>query len=69
MDHAPIGLVISPGGHWAYVLEQDAGSVTSFVQAVDLYSLSQNKTVTAGKPLQVGDASQQIVISTSGTFL
>ncbi|HEY3127850.1 MAG TPA: hypothetical protein VGL91_00180 [Acidobacteriota bacterium] len=70
LDNSPVGLAISTGGNWAYVLERDtAAPEKSFVQAVDLFRLSQSQAVTAGKSLQVGDASQQIVVSESGALL
>ena len=46
LDHPPIGLVASPGGHWAYVLEKDTDS---FVQAVSLDRLVQHLSITPGK--------------------
>ncbi|MGH8066289.1 MAG: helix-hairpin-helix domain-containing protein [Candidatus Entotheonellia bacterium] len=67
LTHEPIGLATSPGGHWAYVLERNGDQ--SFVQVVDLHRLQQSIPTVAGAPLQVGSASQQIVISASGKFL
>ena len=70
LEHPPIGLAISTGGNWAYVLERDTTAPgKSFVQAVDLFRLSQNLPVTALKSLPVGDASQHIVVSESGALL
>jgi DNA-binding beta-propeller fold protein YncE len=67
LTHEPIGLAISPGGHWAYILERKDDQ--SFVQVVDLYRLQQALPTDASVPLQVGDNSQQIIISASGKFL
>src|SRR5262249_19975127 len=67
LAHAPIALAASPGGHWLYVLERDGDQ--SYVQVVDAQQLQQNIAVSAGAPLQVGNASQQLVISASGGVL
>jgi hypothetical protein len=67
LTHEPTGLAISPGGHWAYILERKDDQ--SFVQVVDLYRLQQALPTDASVPLQVGDNSQQIIISASGKFL
>jgi DNA-binding beta-propeller fold protein YncE len=67
LTHEPIGLAISPGGRWAYILERNGDQ--SFVQVVDLYRLQRALPAVAGTPLQVGDASQQVVVSASGKFL
>ena len=66
--HEPIALAASPGGHWVYVLERDVDN-KSYVQVVDAQRLQQNLAVSAGAPLQVGDASQQLVVSASGSVL
>ena len=68
LTHEPIGLAISPGGRWAYILERN-GNQKSFVEVVDLYRLQQDLPTVAGTLLLVGDASQQIVASISGKFL
>jgi len=68
LAHEPIALAASPGGHWVYVLERD-GDNKSYVQVVDAQRLQQHLDVTAGAPLQVGNASQQLVVSTSGSVL
>jgi hypothetical protein len=66
LEHAPVGLLAAPGGHWAYVLETDTDS---FVQAVSLDRLVQNLPVTPGNPFEVGKESRKIVISESGARL
>ncbi len=67
LDHPPISLVVSPGGHWAYVLEHDG--TDSFVQSVSLDRLQLHLPVTPGNAFQVGNDSQQLVLSSSGDHL
>jgi DNA-binding beta-propeller fold protein YncE len=67
LDHEPIALVVSPGGQWAYVLEQDG--TANYVQTVNLHRLQQNLSPIVGTPFKVGNQSRQIVISTSGSHL
>lgn len=64
---APSAVAVSPGGHWAYLLEQDANK--SFLQVVDLERLQLGQTVVPSTPLQVGQRSQQLLISASGALL
>jgi hypothetical protein len=67
LNHPPISLVVSPGGHWAYVLEQDG--TDSFVQSVSIDRLRLHLPVTPGNEFQVGNDSQQLVLSSSGDHL
>jgi len=67
LDHEPTALVVSPGGHWAYVLEKDG--TDSFVQSVSLDRLKLHLPVTASNPFSVGEDSQQLVLSGSGDHL
>jgi len=67
LDHAPVALAISPGGHWAYVLEKDAAG--SFVQSVSLDRMRLHLPVSAGNAFQVGDDSQEVVLNESGDRL
>jgi DNA-binding beta-propeller fold protein YncE len=67
LDHAPASLVVSPGGHWAYVLEKDG--TDSFVQSVSIDRLQLHLPVTPGNAFQVGNDSQQLVLSSSGDQL
>jgi DNA-binding beta-propeller fold protein YncE len=67
LNHPPISLVVSPGGHWAYVLEQDG--TDSFVQSVSIDRLQLHLPVTAGNAFQVGNDSQQLVLTSSGDHL
>jgi DNA-binding beta-propeller fold protein YncE len=67
LDHSPVSLAISPGGHWAYVLERDG--TDSFVQAVSLDRLQLHLPVTPGAPFQIGENSQQLVLTGDGNQL
>jgi hypothetical protein len=64
----PIGLAISPGGHWAYVLEQDA-SQNGSIQAVDLTGLQLQQSVAPSQPFPVGTNAGQVAISPTGRTL
>jgi DNA-binding beta-propeller fold protein YncE len=65
LPHAPIDLVVSPGGGWAYVLQQDGSD--NYVQPISLDRLQQNLPPFVGAPLKVGNHSSQIVISSTGS--
>ena len=67
LDHKPVALVVSPGGHWAYVLEADA--TNSFIQSVSLDRLQLGLPVTAGIPFEIGQVSNHFVLSSSGDHL
>jgi hypothetical protein len=67
LNHPPISLVVSPGGHWAYVLEQDG--TDSCVQSVSIDRLRLHLPVIPGNAFQVGNDSQQLVLSSSGDHL
>ena len=67
LDHTPVALAASPGGQWAYVLEQDTAA--SFVQTVSLHHLQLKLSPVVEAPFKVGDASQQIVVFDTGVHL
>jgi len=67
LDHPPVSLAVSAGGHWAYVLERDGAG--SFVQAVSLDRLQLHLPVIPGAALQVGDDSQHVVLGSAGDHL
>jgi hypothetical protein len=66
LDHPPVDLAVSPGGHWAYVLEQDAGK--GYLQAVDLFGVRQGQPVSPGPALAV-ETGGSLVLSHSGHTL
>jgi hypothetical protein len=66
LDHPPVGLVAAPGGHWAYVLEQDTDS---FLQTVSLDAIVQHLDAPAGAAFKIGEDSRQIVMTGSGKAL
>jgi DNA uptake protein ComE-like DNA-binding protein len=63
-----VGVVASPDGLWAYVLEQDAAG-NDTVESIDLGDLRQNLPLVNGTPLPVGANSQQLVLTQSGQTL
>src|ERR1051325_9904347 len=67
LDHEPVALVVSPGGHWAYVLETDGPN--SFVQPVSLNRLQLHLPAAAGAAFQVGNDSSELVLNSSGDHL
>ena len=69
LAEAPVALAVSPGGHWAYVVEQDSAASESHVQAVNAQGLRQGVSVAATPRFEVGYPSQQLVINEEGTRL
>lgn len=67
LQHPPVGVVVSPDGRWAYVVEQDGGK--SYVEPVDLASLQSGTSVPPGVPVELGANSETPVISASGQTL
>ncbi|MFL5256252.1 MAG: YncE family protein [Rhodopila sp.] len=67
LDHPPVDLVITPGGHWALVIEDDG--TNGWVQAVNLHVLRQGQPVTPGSPEQLGPAPGHPVLSADGRRL
>ena len=67
LDHSPVALAASPGGHWLYVLERDGAA--SYLQAINVHGLLQGLQVQAGTPFIVGHPGQQLAFSESGTQL
>jgi DNA-binding beta-propeller fold protein YncE len=67
LDHPPVDLVISTGGHWAYILEQDG--TDSYVQAVSLQRMRLGDTVLPGSPVKVGSNAGDLLLTDSGDRL
>lgn len=67
LDHEPVSVVVSPGGHLAYVLEKDGAD--SYVQSVSLDRLAMQLPATPGTPLQIGVNSTELTLSNGGTEL
>jgi hypothetical protein len=68
LPHTISALAVSPGGQWIYVLEQDGNQ--SFVQAVSAHKIQlapAGQTVAPGAAFEVGNHSQQLAITESGT--
>jgi len=67
MAFAPVEMVVSPGGHWAYVLIMDGAD--RYLQAVSLQRLRQGDSVVPGNPVAVGPDAGQAVITGTGDRL
>jgi DNA-binding beta-propeller fold protein YncE len=67
LRHAPLDLAVSPGGRWAYVLEDDG--VESYIQLMDLQRLQQKLPLQPSPPFKVGRGSRQIVVAPGGKRL
>ena len=68
LPHTPSALAVSPGGQWIYILEQDGNQ--SFVQAVSAHKIQlapAGQAVAPGAAFEVGNHSQQLAITESGT--
>ncbi len=68
--YAPTQVLISPDGHWAYVLEQDAAhNNNAYVQSVDEHAAESQQGTIVGAALPVGIAPVSEGISGDGTRL
>jgi DNA-binding beta-propeller fold protein YncE len=67
--HDPEQLAFSPGGKWIYVLEEDEISEDSFIQALDAHGIELKYDRLASRAFQVGDSSQEIVVTGDGLAL
>jgi DNA-binding beta-propeller fold protein YncE len=66
---APVAVVVSPGGQWAYVVEQDNTANESYVQAVNVQGLRQGIAVSATPQFTLGHPSRQLVMNEDGARL
>jgi len=69
LDTTPVALAVSPGGHWAYILEQDSTTGASSVQSINLDKVQLNLTVVPSAPVKVGNYAQNLTLSESGSRL
>jgi hypothetical protein len=67
VDHPPVFVVVSGGGHWAYVLQREGDE--SFIQAVNLQRWRQGDPVTPGAPMQIGDGAEVLIHTVAGKRL
>jgi hypothetical protein len=67
LDHEPIDLAMSVGGHWAYVVVDDG--TDSYVQTVNLQLLRQGKPVQASTPVKIGPKGGRPVLASDGRRL
>ncbi len=68
--YAPLQVLLSPDSHWAYVLEQDAGSTPkAYVQAVDVDAVAAGKTSVLGSAVDVGITAASEFLSQDGSHL
>jgi hypothetical protein len=66
--YPPLQVLISPSGHWAYVLEQDPTSNNdAYLQAVDEHRVEQSKPGVLGAAIAVGIAPVSETISVDGS--
>jgi DNA-binding beta-propeller fold protein YncE len=66
LDHPAKTVAVSPGGTWAYVLEEESGS---YVQPVNLPNVQQDPAHSLGAAVKVGDLSAQVIVNDSGRRL
>jgi len=69
--HAPMQVLLSPGGRWAYVLEEDTtgASPTAYVQAVDVHAVALGETNVLGPPVALGSGATSETLSQDGSHL
>jgi DNA-binding beta-propeller fold protein YncE len=65
--YAPKAVLMSPSGHWAYVLEQDTATQNAYVQPVDEHAFETQQGTILGSALAVGIAPVSESISEDGT--
>jgi hypothetical protein len=64
--YSPMKVLLSPSGHWAYILEQDATN-NAYVQPVDEHAFETQQGTILGAALPVGIAPVSESISAEGT--
>lgn len=67
LDHKPVDLAVSVGGHWAYVVVDDG--TDSYIQAVNLQLVRQGKPVQASAPEKIGTKGGRPVLARDGRRL
>jgi hypothetical protein len=69
--YPPQQVLLSPGGRWAYVLEQNttATSSTAYLQAVDEHAVASSSASVLGAPIAVGIAATSESLSQDGRHL
>jgi len=69
LDHLPVTIAVSPGGHSAYVLEQDTVAKESYVQIVNLHAVQQHLPTAATPKFKVSHPAQQLIMVEAGRRL
>jgi len=67
--HPPIQVLLSPGGKWAYVLEQDTATSTAYLQVVDEHAVELANPTVLSDPVAVGIGPQSETLSHDGRHL
>lgn len=67
LEHAPVELVVSQGGHWAYTLQRMGDN--SYVQSVNLQRLLQGDPVQPNTAVEIGNGANQLSLTASGQRL
>lgn len=67
--HPPMQVLLSPGGKWAYVLEQDTATGTAYLQVVDEHAVELAKANVLSDPVAVGTGPQSEKLSDDGRHL
>jgi hypothetical protein len=70
LTNLPVSLTASPRGHWAYVLERDAGTPSgSTVEAINLRRVRRGQPQVPAVPVQVDVNATQLLLTPNGTTL
>jgi hypothetical protein len=67
--YPPLQVLLSPGGRWAYVLEEDATTSNAYVQAVDEHAVKSGHGVAVGSAIAVGTGPLSETLSQDGKHL
>lgn len=68
-DHLPKQVLLSPGGRWAYVLEENATTKKAYVQAVDKHAVKSGQGNAVKSAVEVGIGPLNEAISQDGSQL
>jgi hypothetical protein len=67
--YAPLQVLLSPGGRWAYVIEQDSTTNNAYVQSVDEHAVELAAANVLGAAVVVGIGPQSETLSQDGSHL
>ena len=67
--HHPAGVLLSSGGQWVYILEQDDTDQKAYVQSVDAHGVELQQANVLGSAVAVGNQPEGMALSSGGQKL